>query len=285
MLDFTNKALEALGRAGFYNGSFVKVTQRENFMPITETATGATLHYEEFNAHAEDSPIIAIHGLLGTARTHLGHILDWLAAQGYWVIGLTLRGYGESAPKPRDFPPNFYHRDAADVIAFMDALNIPKAHLLGYSDGGETVMAAAGKVPERMASVTAWGAVGSFGPELRPIFQRTYPGTWITEEDKQRHGIPDADAFALAWVRSSVQMLDAGGDVSLSMAHHISCPLLLMLGKDDRLNPISYGQKFVDRTPNGKLVVFDCGHAIHDEKTDEFYQVVGKHLHNASQRG
>lgn len=254
-------------------------------MPFAQTSTGATLHYEDLNADAGGIPIIAIHGLLGTARKNLGHVMDWLVTQGYPVLGLTLRGYGESTPKPRDFPLNFYHRDANDVLAFMDALNLPKAHLLGYSDGGETVMVAAGKAPERIASLTAWGAVGSFGPELRPIFQRTYPGTWITEEDKQLHGIPNADAFALAWVRSSVQMVDAGGDVSLSLAHKITAPVLLMLGKDDTLNPISYGQKFVDRTPNGKLVVFDCGHPIHDQQTDAFYQVIGEHLKNASQRG
>jgi valacyclovir hydrolase len=250
-------------------------------MPFAETSTGATLHYEDLNAAAGGIPVIAIHGLLGTARIQLGHVLDWLVTQGYHVIGLTLRGYGESLPKPRDFPPNFYHRDAADVIAFMDALHIEKAHLLGYSDGGETVLVAAGKAPERIASVAAWGAVGSFGPELRPVFQRTYPGTWITEEEKIMHGIPDADAFALAWVRSSVQMLDAGGDVSLSMADRITAPVLIMLGKEDTLNPIHYGQKFIDCTPNGKLAVFDCGHGIHDEQTAAFYKVVGDHLKHA----
>jgi valacyclovir hydrolase len=254
---------------------------RRSFMPFADTATGARLHYEDLNSQAGGIPVIAVHGLLGTARLQLGHVLDWLADEGYHVYGLTLRGYGESTPKPRDFPANFYHRDGDDVLAFMDALNIPKAHLLGYSDGGETVLVAAGKAPERIASVAAWGAVGSFGEELRPVFQRTYPGTWITEEDKALHGIPDTNTFAWQWVHSTTRMIDAGGDVSLSMAPGITAPVLLMLGKADTLNPQSYGQIFVDATPNGKLVMFDCGHPVHDQQTELFRQVVGEHLKSA----
>src|SRR5689334_15857593 len=112
-------------------------------MPVMDTATGAKLHYVEYNPQAGGAPVIAIHGLMGTAEKHLGHVMRWLAGEGYHVIGLTLRGYGESYPKPRDYPLNFYHRDADDVLAFMDAMKLPKAHLMGYSDGGETVMVAA----------------------------------------------------------------------------------------------------------------------------------------------
>ena len=180
-------------------------------MPIIETSTGAHLHYTERNPQAGGLPIVAIHGLLGTAEKDLGNVLDWLGDEGYHVYGLTLRGYGESGPKPRDFPHDFYHRDDKDAIAFLDAMGIEKAHLVGYSDGGETVMTAAGLAPHRVASVIAWGAVGSFGPDLRPVFQRTYPGDWITDEDKAMHGFTDARAFTSEWVRATTMMIDLGG--------------------------------------------------------------------------
>lgn len=251
-------------------------------MPIIQTTTDASLHYDNLNATAGGTPVIAIHGLLGTARSQLGHVLDWLVSEGYHTIGLTLRGYGESGPKPRDFPYDFYHRDADDLLAFMDALDITQAHLLGYSDGGEVVLAAAGKAPERIATVAAWGAVGNFGPELRPAFQRTHPGSaWITPEDLALHAIPDADAFTRAWVRSTTRMIDAGGDVSLSTAHRITAPCLIMLGRDDTLNPVDYAQKYLERTPDGYLDLFDCGHPVHDQQTEAFYAAVRRHLARA----
>jgi valacyclovir hydrolase len=253
-------------------------------MPIVETSTGAHLHYTERNPQAEGLPIVAIHGLLGTAEKDLGNVLDWLGDEGYHVYGLTLRGYGESGPKPRDFPHDFYHRDAKDAIAFLDAMGIDKAHLVGYSDGGETVMTAAGLAPHRVASVIAWGAVGSFGPDLRPVFQRTYPGDWITDEDKAMHGFTDARAFTSEWVRATTMMIDLGGDVSLSLAPNIACPVLLMLGEEDTLNPQSYGEKFARAAQNGRLEMIPGGHPVHREQFERFKELVGPFL-AAAQKG
>jgi len=250
-------------------------------MPLVEIQTGATLHYEDMQPDSPETPVILIHGLLGTARGHLGHVMDWLDEQGFHVIGLTLRGYGQSLPKPRDFPENFYQRDADDLIAFMDILNISKAHLIGFSDGGEVVLITAGQHPQRVASCIAIGAVGNFGAELRPVFQRTYPGDWITDAQKQEHGFTDAASFTRGWVRSMTRMVDAGGDVSLSVAHNITCPLMIMLGKDDTLNPEKYGRRFTDNVKQGRVEMFDCGHAVHDEQTQQFYEITLAHLKHA----
>jgi valacyclovir hydrolase len=243
-------------------------------MPFVDIATGARLHYEDAGS---GFPLIAIHGRFGTARTDLPQVVDWLS-QSYRVLGVSLRGYGESTPKPRDFPLDFYHRDARDVIAFMDALGIEKAHVLGYSDGGETALIAAGLAPERFRSVAVWGAVGWFGQEVRPVVQASYPATWMDEATKALHGIDDPNPLVLQWVQALTFMIDKGGDVSLSLAHKIGAPVLLMLGERDTLNPEAYGQKFIDRTPNGRLVMFQTGHGIHEENWAAFQNVVGEFL-------
>lgn len=250
-------------------------------MPLKPLTTGAALHYEALGWHGRRAPIILLHGLLGTARSHLGAAMDWLAARGLPVIGLTLRGYGDSLPKPRDFPDNFYHRDCADLFAFMDALDCERAHLLGYSDGGEVALIAAGSQPQRIASCIAIGAVGNFGAEMRPIFQRLYPGDWITEAEKRLHGFDDAARFTGGWARAMTRMLDAGGDVSLSLAPRIRCPLLIMLGRADQLNPQHNGEIFANAAPNGALAMFDCGHAVQDEVPAAFYARALAHLRAA----
>lgn len=251
-------------------------------MPFADLPTGAQLHYDDTGALSPTPPVILVHGLLGTAELHFPQVTAWLAER-YRVLGVTLRGYGRSTPKPRDFPTDFYHRDARDVLAFMDALGIAKAHILGYSDGGEVALIAAGTAPERFASVMTIGAVGYFGPAMRPVVQRMYPGDWITDEEIQIHSIPDRKAFVLGWITAAKAMIDAGGDVSLSLAPKISAPLLLMLGDQDTLNPQEYGQRFVDATPHGQLRMFACGHPIHDQAWDEFRQVVGDFLRSVDE--
>ncbi|MEO8611073.1 MAG: alpha/beta hydrolase [Chloroflexota bacterium] len=243
-------------------------------MPYADIATGARLFYED---RGTGEPIILVHGFIGSAAEHFPRVMDWLEPN-YLVLGLTLRGYGYSTPKPRDFPLRFYHRDAADVLAFMDALKIEKAHVLGYSDGGETVLVAAGTQPERFKSVMTIGAIGSFGPEMRPLVQRVYPGDWITDEEMAFHGIANRAQFTLGWVNAMKAYIDVGGDISLGLASKITCPLLLMLGESDTLNPVAYGQKLVDAAPQGRLEVFKCGHAIHDEDWDNFQRVISDFL-------
>ncbi len=247
-------------------------------MPLARLSTGAALHYEDTLPDGDRTPVILLHGMLGTARIHLGQVMDWLREQDYRVIGLTMRGYGESLPKPRDFPDNFYERDCADLIAFMDARDIDQAHLIGYSDGGEIALIAAGTHPARIASCIAIGAIGSFGPELRPVFQRMYPGDWITDDEMRLHGFSDAAKFTGEWVRAMTRTIDAGGDVSLSRASNIICPLIIMLGRADKLNPWQYGQRFIDKVASGRLELFDCGHAVHEQATERFYRLTLQHL-------
>lgn len=246
-------------------------------MPFADTVTGARLYYDDRGANARGETILLLPGLMGTAEAHFVPLMNWLDPY-FRVIGLTLRGFGASEPKPRTFPPDFYHRDARDVLAFMEAIGVERAHLFGYSDGGEAALAAAGMAPDRFLSVMTVGAVGYFGPAMRPIAQNLYPGAWINDEERERNGITDPASFILGWITSVKHMIDAGGDVSVGMADRITVPLLLMLGEADTLNPREYGQRFVDRTAQGRLAMFPVGHDVHDKDWDGFRREVGAFL-------
>lgn len=249
-------------------------------MPFAELSTGARLHYEHLNSRTDQTPILALHGLLGTGRKDLGHVLDWLAAKGYEVIAPSLRGYGESTPKPRDFPYRFYHRDAEDVLTFMQTLNLEQVHLLGYSDGGEVALVCAGQESTRFKTVTTIGSVGYMGPDVRPVIMNYRPGSeWITPQEIEMHQIPDADAFSAQWVRSMVMQIDSGGDVAVSVASRLNMPLLMMLGTHDKLNPRRYADQFIaSGVPDGRVMMFDCGHAIHDQQTELFQKAFLEHI-------
>lgn len=245
---------------------------------FVDLPTGARLHYYDTGAPHPDAPVVvALQGRLGLPESDMPAIIDWLRAD-YRLLLPSLRGYGQSTPKPRSYPVDFFQRDARDVLAFIDALRLPRLHLLGYSDGGETALLAGGYRPAQFASVAVWGAVGYFGPEMRPWVQRNYPPTWISEEDQRLHGITDPDKMALEWVQACKFIIDSGGDLSLSLAPQMTMPLLLMLGDADRLNPIAYGQRLVAQAPNARLEVFACGHAVHEQQWAQFQTVVGNFL-------
>jgi pimeloyl-ACP methyl ester carboxylesterase len=86
------------------------------------------------------------------------------------------------------------------------------------------------------------------------------------------------DAWPEQWVAAFCAIIEHhGGDVSLSRAHSIQCPVLILLGDVDRLNPVESGQRFISRLPAGlgTLQVFaGVGHFVHSERPIEFVSAI-----------
>lgn len=47
----------------------------------------------------------------------------------YAFVGVDPRGYGQSRPPARDFPDNYFERDADDVLNVMDSLGYDKVRV------------------------------------------------------------------------------------------------------------------------------------------------------------
>ena len=58
---------------------------------------------------------------MGSTRTDFGPQLDHLK-EDFTVIAFDPRGYGKSIPPKRDFPLDFFHRDADDAVGLMQKL-------------------------------------------------------------------------------------------------------------------------------------------------------------------
>jgi valacyclovir hydrolase len=247
-------------------------------MPVVEV-NGATIDYGDTGS-GDKPAVVLIHGWLGTWDHEFGPEIEWLRPY-YRVLAPTRRGYGRSGPKPRTYTRDFYRRDAEDIAAWLDALGVQRAHIVGYSDGGEIAILLPIIRPDLVKSVAAWGAVGFFTPDLREHVQQVWPPTWVGEEKRALHGPQYIDQMVLSWINAMKQIIDSGGNISLEEADQITCPFLLMLGREDTLNPEPLGRKLVERTANGRLVMFDGGHPVHREQTTAFHRALWDHLQAA----
>jgi len=236
-----------------------------------------TLYYQTFGP-VDGPPLLLMHGWMEVGRD-LGIVADSLAGAGYRVILPDVCGYGRSTPPNRTYPPDFYQRDARVMAGLLDALGIEKAHIMGFSDGGEIALLMGVLRPDRCRSVIAWGAVGHYTPEVGN-YVRNSPPSPITPGQRARHANQNIDHWAAEWAQAFLTIVEAGGDLSRSRAHEIACPLLLMVGDRDALNPVSDAQAFVAAathpacTPKVFTVFPDTGHRIHDERIDAFLAAV-----------
>ena len=95
------------------------------------------------------SPIVILHGLLGSSRNWQSAGVA-LAASGHRVIGLDLRNHGIS-PWDDDCT---YESMAEDVRAFLHKENLDSVHLVGHSMGGKIAMRLALSYPEIVSRLT-----------------------------------------------------------------------------------------------------------------------------------
>jgi len=129
-----------------------------------------------YAAYGQGLPLILLHGGLANSN-YWGLQIPALAPQ-FEVIVMDSRGHGRST---WDGQPITYHLMASDVLALMDALHIPKAALVGWSDGAIIGLDIAIHHPERLTKLFAFGANsslsgvkdGSASPTFVPYDRRT----------------------------------------------------------------------------------------------------------------
>lgn len=98
-------------------------------------------------------PLILLHGN-GEDCAYFTRQIDSFS-EIFHVIALDTRGHGQT---PRGEAPFTIRQFAEDLLAFMDQHNIEKAHLLGFSDGGNIAMVFALAHPERVDKLILNGA-------------------------------------------------------------------------------------------------------------------------------
>ena len=98
-------------------------------------------------------PLILLHGN-GEDCSYFLHQMEPFA-QHFRVLAIDTRGHGKT---PRGERPFTIRQFADDLLAFMDQHAIDKAHILGFSDGGNIAMVFALAHPERVERLILNGA-------------------------------------------------------------------------------------------------------------------------------
>jgi pimeloyl-ACP methyl ester carboxylesterase len=130
---------------------------------------GTRLHYVEAG---EGAPVILIHGARGSA------IGNWFSngiapkiAETNHVYALDMRGHGLSGGASHG-----HFGMADDVLAFMDQMDIERAHIGGYSMGGAITLQLMSRAPERFITASLQGAGVTETSEWQALVPRDLEG-------------------------------------------------------------------------------------------------------------
>ena len=134
----------------------------------TAPVNGVKIWYAEFG---QGDPVVLLHGGLANAN-YWGDLVPVLA-KSHQVIVMDSRGHGRSS---RDGKPFGYDLMASDVLGLMDFLTIPKAAIIGWSDGAIVGLDIAIDHPDRITRLFAFAAnsnpSGLKDTSQSPVFNR-----------------------------------------------------------------------------------------------------------------
>jgi 4,5:9,10-diseco-3-hydroxy-5,9,17-trioxoandrosta-1(10),2-diene-4-oate hydrolase len=284
------------------------IVQPAEFAPTSRfaEAAGMRLHYHEAEPDrlpdgARGGPaVVMLHGggPGASAWSNFGANLPAFAGR-FRTLMIDQPGFGRS-----DKPPvtGNYFTFAADAVAgLLDVLGIDRVHLVGNSLGGGTAMRFALRFPERAGRLVlmAPGGLGLnvFAPdptegvrrlmefaappgpskEKMAAFLRTlvFDQRLVTDElVAERYAIasdPDAIAAMASMGASFYDPAYAEDGMLWREAHRLRQRVLLIWGREDRVNPLDGALAALKLIRRAQLHVFGgCGHWAQLEKFDEF---------------
>lgn len=248
--------------------------------------SGVRLQYAE-TGHADGEPIIMLHGYTDSWYSY-SRVLPLLAPK-YRGISITQRGHGDS-----DRPGSYTGDDfAADVDAFMEALGIERATVVGHSMGSFVAQTVAIRYPQRVKKLVLIGSAAVAGNEvivgLNDYVQTlTDPvdSTFVYEFQASTIFHPVPQPFLDAVVRESRKLpADVwkgalAGLIATDNAdrlHEIQAPTRVVWGDRDGIFLRAEQDALVAAIPNATLSVYpETGHGLHWERPREFTRELEK---------
>jgi valacyclovir hydrolase len=215
---------------------------------------------------------------MGTAETDFAYQLDGLAHK-HGVISLDPRGYGKSRPPNRRYPADFYHLDADDASAALDAVGCTACNVIGWSDGAISATILAAKRPDLVKKLVVFGIQASITKEDVDMYDgmRDVEQAWskrMLETHRAVYG-DDVQPMWSSFCDAMKMIYDAGGDFCQAQAKELRCPTLVLHGEKDPIVPPHHPQWFHENIPGSRMYTFPGGkHNIHQKFAKEFNERV-----------
>lgn len=260
-------------------------------MPQIPVRTGVTLNYE---ITGSGEPLLLVMGTSG-AIALWGELTSRLA-QTHQVIAFDNRGLGGSDRGTGDITVASLAEDAS---ALLEALEIPRAHVLGWSLGSAVVQELALAHPDQVASAlmyATWGRADGFQRSVLtalrlPYVHRDMDSALATAGiafSPQLLDHPDFGAMLgpmlPAFPQNEEQMQVTVEQWDADLAHDtidrlgaITAPTLVVVGEQDLLTPPWQAKKVADAIPGARYELVTgpgSSHGMHIERPEDLARIL-----------
>lgn len=263
---------------------------------LTIDVQGLQTNYHDYG---QGRPVLLLHGSgPGVSAWANWRLTIPALASDHRVIAPDIAGFGFTQ-RPNDFDYTMENW-IEHAIKFMDALSIQKFALVGNSFGGALALGLAIRFPDRVDKLALMGSVG-VPFELTEGLDKVWGYTPSFENMKEIMGFFAYDQTMLGddlvelRYRASIQegfqesfssMFPAPRQRWVNEMTHpeekvrsITCPTLIVHGREDRVIPPITSQRLFSIIENAQLHMYGkCGHWTQIEHAQDFNQLLGEFL-------
>ena len=245
----------------------------------THLASGPQVHYAA-QGDLDGEPILFLHGYTDSWFS-FSRLLPLLPSR-YHAFAFSQRGHGDSER------PDCCYEVAdlvADAVAFLDAVGVEQATVVGHSGGSFTARGVAETHPERVARLVLIGsAVMPLKQETRELqaavhtLEDPVPAEFAREFQASTIHVPLPEAFfeqvvaeslklpARVWKRALDGLLAVDDTADLGQ---ITAPTLLIGGERDEFFSREEVEGLAAAIPGARLLVYpETGHAVQWERPE-----------------
>ena len=234
-------------------------------------------------------PIVFVHGFGGDLNSWMFN--QPALAEDRATYAIDLPGHGGSS---KDVGAGDAKEMAGAVVAFLDALGIEKAHLVGHSFGGATSILVALRHPGRVASVSALCTAGlgddinmdfingfidgKRRKDMKPVLDMLVADASLISRDMINDVLKfkrlDGVDAALRAIRD-VAFSDGRQAGSLrALLDELRVPCQVIWGRDDRIIPAGHAEGLPESVT--VHVLDDAGHMAHMEKSSDVNDLISR---------
>ena len=217
-------------------------------------------------------------------------------ADRYRVIAFDNRGLGGSE---RGTGPITVASMAEDTAALLEALDVPKAHVVGWSLGSAVAQEMALAHPERIASAVmyaTWGRCNGFQRSILAALRLPYvvrdmdaalatAGLAFSPQLLDHPDLPQMiEAMLPAFPQNEEQMQVTVEQWDADLVHDtldrlgaITVPTLVVVGEQDLLTPPDQAKAVADAIPGARYELMTgpgSSHCLHIERPDDLLKIV-----------
>jgi len=226
-------------------------------------ANGIKIHYA---IYGHGSPVIFLHGGLAYSD-YWGNQVPAVAAR-HTVILMDSRGHGRST---RDARPYGYDLMADDVVALMDALKIPKADIVGWSDGGIIGIDLALRHKDRVGKVFAFAANTRTSGVVEDVEKNPTFAAFIARAGKEYAVLSATPNEYAAFVDQISKMWFGEPNWTDAELEAIETPVLVVDGDHDEAIKRAHTEYIAATIPHaGLLILPNVSHFAFLQDPDQF---------------